>query len=65
MRRILVDHARERHAHNATESKPLDNAETISVELNESLVDLDDALNELAKQDELQAKNRNAIFWWF
>lgn len=57
MRRILVNHARERHAHKRDGIKiTLENAETISVELNESLVDLDDALNELATHDEMQAK---------
>jgi RNA polymerase sigma factor (TIGR02999 family) len=57
MRRILVDHARERHAHKRDGVKiPLGDTETISVEINESLIDLDDALNELAQNDELQAK---------
>lgn len=57
MRRILVDHARERHARKRDGIKvSLDDSETISVEINESLLDLDFALEELAKHDEFQAK---------
>ena len=57
MRRILVDHARERHANKREGIKiPLEDSETISVELNESLLDLDLALQELTKFDEIQAK---------
>ena len=57
MRRILVDHARERHAHKRDGIKiSLDDAETISAAINESLIDLDFALDELEKYDELQAK---------
>ena len=57
MRRILVDHARERHANKRDGIKiTLDNADSKSVELNESLLDLDFALKELAKHDEAQAK---------
>jgi RNA polymerase sigma-70 factor, ECF subfamily len=57
MRRILVDHARERHAVKRDGIKtPLEDSETVSVELNESLLDLDLALEELAKHDELQAQ---------
>ena len=57
MRRILVDHARERHAHKRDGIKvSLDDSETISVEVNESLLDLDIALDELAALDEVQAK---------
>ncbi len=57
MRRILVDHARERHAQKRDGIKiPLDDSETISIEVNESLLDLDFALEELAKHDETQAK---------
>ncbi len=57
MRRILVDHARERHAHKRDGIKvSLDDSETISVAINESLLDLDFALDELSKHDELQAK---------
>lgn len=57
MRRILVDHARARHAVKRDGIKiSLDNAETVSVELNQTLLELDVALNELATFDELQAK---------
>lgn len=57
MRRILVDHARERLAVKRSGIKvSLDDADTISVELNESLLDLDDALRELATFDEQQSK---------
>jgi RNA polymerase sigma factor (TIGR02999 family) len=57
MRRILVDHARERHAVKRNGIKiSLDNAETVSVEVNQTLIDLDYALNELATFDEQQAK---------
>ena len=57
MRRILVDHARERHAVKRDGIKiSLDDSETISVEVNQTLIDLDSALNELAQFDELQAK---------
>jgi RNA polymerase sigma factor (TIGR02999 family) len=57
MRRILVDHARERHAKKRDGIKiSLENAETISVEVNQTLIDLDSALDELATFDELQAK---------
>jgi RNA polymerase sigma factor (TIGR02999 family) len=57
MRRILVDHARERHAIKRDGIKiTLDNADTISVEINETLLDLDLALTELATFDEQQAQ---------
>jgi RNA polymerase sigma-70 factor, ECF subfamily len=57
MRRILVDHARERHSQKREGIKiTLDNANTISVQLNESLLDLDLALHELAVFDEVQSK---------
>lgn len=57
MRRILVDHARERHAAKRDGIKiSLDDADTISVGVNESLLDLDLALQELATFDELQTK---------
>ncbi|MBK7708244.1 MAG: sigma-70 family RNA polymerase sigma factor [Acidobacteria bacterium] len=57
MRRILVDHARTRHAHKRDGIKvTLDNAETVSVAVNESLLDLDLALNELAELDETQSR---------
>ena len=57
MRRILVDHARERHARKRDGIKiSLDDVDTLSVALNESLLDLDFALDELAKHDEIQMK---------
>jgi RNA polymerase sigma factor (TIGR02999 family) len=57
MRRILVDHARERHADKRDGIKiTLDNADTISVEINETLIDLDIALTELSTFDEQQAQ---------
>lgn len=57
MRRILVDHARARHAHKREGLKvTLDNADAVSVQMNESLLDLDIALDELAKFDETQAR---------
>ena len=57
MRRILVDHARERHAQKRDGIKvSLDDSDTLAVEINESLLDLDFALEELAKHDETQAK---------
>jgi RNA polymerase sigma-70 factor, ECF subfamily len=57
MRRILVDHARERHSQKRDGIKvSLDDIDTLSVALNESLLDLDAALDELAKHDEVQMK---------
>lgn len=57
MRRILVDHARERHACKREGVKiSLEDADTISVNVNESLLDLDFALEELKQNDELQAQ---------
>lgn len=57
MRRILVDHARERLAVKRKGIKiSLDDAETIPVEVNESLLDLDIALENLAELDEQQAQ---------
>lgn len=57
MRRILVDHARERHAAKRDGIKiSLEDADTVSIEVNESLLDLDIALQELAAFDELQTK---------
>lgn len=56
MRRILVDHARERLAVKRDGIKiSLDDADTISVEVNENLLDLDIALQELATFDRQQA----------
>lgn len=57
MRRILVDHARERHAHKREGIRiTLDNAESVAVQLDESLLDLDVALEELAVNDPDQAR---------
>lgn len=57
MRRILVDHARERHSRKRDGIKvSLENAETISVDVNETLLDLDFALVELATFDPQQAQ---------
>lgn len=56
MRRILVDHARERLAVKRDGIKiSLDDADTISVKVNENLLDLDIALKELATFDRQQA----------
>jgi len=56
MRRILVDHARERLAVKRDGLKvSLEDADTISVEVNENLLDLDIALQELASFDKQQA----------
>lgn len=60
MRRILVDHARERHREKrggAAENLPLDEALTIATpEKSVDLVALDEALNRLAMFDERQAR---------
>ena len=60
MRRILVDHARERHRlkrGGAAENLPLDEALQISSdEKSVDLIALDEALNRLAKFDERQAR---------
>lgn len=57
MRRILVDHARERHAKKRDGIKiPLDDADAVSVEVNGNILDLDMALEELTTFDETQAK---------
>lgn len=57
MRRILVDHARARRARKRDGIKiELDDTDTLSVSMNESLIDLDFALNELVALDEMQAK---------
>ena len=56
MRRILVDHARERLALKRDGIKiRLDDVDAISVEVNEKLLDLDLALQELASFDKQQA----------
>lgn len=57
MRRILVDHARNRHAKKRDGIKiVLDDADAVSVRMDESLIDLDIALKELAELDELQSR---------
>lgn len=57
MRRILVDHARARHSKKRDGIKVyLDDAPTLSVSINESLLSLNLALEELAEFDELQVK---------
>ena len=57
MRRILVDHARSRHAKKRDGIKiMLDDADAVAVQMDESLIDLDIALKELAEFDELQSK---------
>lgn len=59
MRRILVDHARQRHAAKRGGSNlrlPLDEAESISVELDLDFVALDEALNRLATIDLQQSR---------
>lgn len=57
MRRILVDHARERLAAKRKGVRiSLDDAETLSVGVNESLLDLDVALDELSTFDKLQSE---------
>lgn len=57
MRRILVDHARERQSKKRDGIKiELDDANTIAVRLDESLIDLDIALKDLAENDEFQAR---------
>lgn len=60
MRRILVDHARERHRQKrggAAENLPLDEALNIAADGRDlDLLSLDDALNRLAEIDEMQAR---------
>lgn len=60
MRRILVDHARERNRQKrggAAENLPLEEAFTIATkERDLDLLALDEALNQLAEMDELQVK---------
>jgi RNA polymerase sigma factor (TIGR02999 family) len=57
MRRILVDHARERRSKKRDGIRiELDDAPTIAVRLDESLIDLDIALEELSHHDEQQAR---------
>lgn len=57
MRRILIDSARSRQAiKRDVEKLPLDDAPTISVEVDRQLLDLDEALQELAAFDPDQAR---------
>lgn len=57
MRRILIDAARSRQAiKRDVEKLPLDDAPTISVEVDRQLLDLDEALQELAAFDPDQAR---------
>ncbi len=60
MRRILVDHARERHREKrggSGENVPIDEAfQIVSKEKSVDLIALDEALNRLAKLDERQAQ---------
>ena len=57
MRRILIDYAREKHSQKRKGIKiSLENAETLAVEVNETLLDLDVALRELETFDEQQSK---------
>lgn len=52
MRRILIDEARRRNAlKHKSEKISLDDMPTISVEINQNLLELDEALNELEKFD--------------
>lgn len=58
MRQILVDHARKRNAHKrGSGQRPVELEEgLVAVDRPWELVELDDALDELAKQDERKAK---------
>lgn len=57
MRRILIDAARARKSQKrGVEKVPLDDAPTISVEVDQHLIDLDRALDDLAKLDPDQGK---------
>jgi RNA polymerase sigma-70 factor, ECF subfamily len=57
MRRILIDAARARRSQKrGAEKVPLDDAPTISVEVDQHLLDLDRALNDLAEFDPEQGK---------
>jgi RNA polymerase sigma-70 factor, ECF subfamily len=57
MRRILIDSARQRKSLKyGVEKVSLDDAPTIAVELNDSLLQLDEALKELETFDELQCR---------
>jgi RNA polymerase sigma-70 factor, ECF subfamily len=57
MRRILIDAARQRKTvKHGVEKVSLDDSPTISVELDQDLIELDDALIELEKIDEQQCR---------
>ncbi len=57
MRRILIDAARQRKSlKHGVEKVSLDDAPTISAETNRSLLELDEALNDLEKFDEQQCR---------
>jgi RNA polymerase sigma-70 factor (ECF subfamily) len=57
MRRILIDAARHRKSmKHGAEKISLDDSPTLSVELNENLLVLDEALNELGEFDEQQCR---------
>ena len=57
MRRILIDAARQRKSlKHGVEKVSLDDAPTISAETNRSLIELDEALNDLEKFDEQQCR---------
>ncbi len=57
MRRILIDAARQKKSlKHGVEKISLDDSPTISVEMNQNLIELDDALNELAEFDEQQCR---------
>ncbi len=57
MRRILIDAARQRKSvKHGAEKISLDDSPTLSVEMNENLLVLDEALNELGEFDEQQCR---------
>ena len=57
MRRILIDAARQRKSlKHGAEKISLDDSPTVSVEMNENLLVLDEALNELGEFDEQQCR---------
>lgn len=59
MKRILVDHARRRHAklrNSGVRPLPLDEARDLSIERDQQLIALDDALKSLEKLDERQSR---------
>jgi RNA polymerase sigma-70 factor, ECF subfamily len=57
MRRILIDAARQRKSlKHGLEKVSLDDSPTISVEMNQDLLELDEALHELEKFDEQQCR---------